>query len=82
MIGDRTHDKSPRGMRFEFACTYAGGSPPDLGYTGLEVSGWEVRRKIIEWCKRKGINQYQIVRNTTYVKDLHGPAVYELYIAS
>jgi len=79
MLGDRTADQSPKGMSLSFACTYGTGVPPDLGYTGKE-SGWELRAKIRAWCSANGVTGYKIVRNTSYLRDLHGPAVYELYV--
>lgn len=78
MIGDRVADQSPKGMTLMFACTYGGGVPAELGFTGKE-NGWELRRKIKAYCKVQNLASYKIVRNTTYVRDLHGPAVYELY---
>lgn len=51
--------------------------PPDLPWKGSE-SGWEMRRKIKEWCKGHDYRDYRIVRNTKYCKDLHG-AVYEIW---
>lgn len=80
MIGDRTRDQAPQGMSLVFACTFGTSQPPDLGFTGNEKTGWEVRRKIAAWCKSKCISNFKILRNTTYVRDLHGPAVYELYV--
>lgn len=69
------------GYACEFACTYgapAGPVPQDLGYTGKE-GGWEMRRKLKAWCIAHGVTEYRIVRNTGYVRDLHGD-VYELWV--
>lgn len=65
------------GYQLQFACTYTDDVPADVGYTGLE-SGWEIRRKLNAWCRAQGLDQYKIVRNTSYVQDLHG-VVYELW---
>lgn len=81
MIGDRVADQSPKGMALAFACTYGGGAPAELGFHGKE-SGWELRRKIKAYCKAQNWVSYKIVRNTSYVRDLHGPAVYELYVST
>ncbi|BBA45138.1 TPA: hypothetical protein ACK3Q6_004081 [Burkholderia cepacia] len=64
-----------------FACTYgepAGPVPKDLGRTGKE-GGWEMRRKLKDWSSKHGVREYKIVRNTSYVRDLHGD-VYELWV--
>lgn len=68
------------GYDIMFACTHGepcGPIPKAIGYTGLE-GGWEMRRKLRAWCKAKGISDYRILRNTGYVRDLHGD-VYELW---
>lgn len=67
------------GYQYQFACDYSSSCPSDLSYTGHE-NGWETRRKIKAWCKSKGITDYRILRNGGYVSDLHGDAVYELYV--
>lgn len=66
------------GYQLEFACTYTDDVPKDLGYTGRE-KGWEMRRKLKAWCTAHHVEQYVIVRNTSYVQDLHG-TVYELWV--
>jgi hypothetical protein len=69
-----------RGYVLEFACMASYGHiPGDLGYTGRE-NGWELRRKIKAWCAAHGIADYEILRNTSYLKDLHGAFVYELWV--
>ena len=62
-----------------FACARFDKPPAELNYTGTE-SGWELRRKIKSYCSQNGIADYQIVRNTSYLSDLHGGAVYELWV--
>ena len=62
-----------------FSCASFDKQPAELGYTGRE-SGWELRRKIKSYCSRNGISDYKIVRNTSYLSDLHGGAVYELWV--
>jgi hypothetical protein len=66
------------GYRLQFACTYTDDVPKDVGYTGRE-NGWEMRRKLKAYCSAHDVQQYQIVRNTSYVQDLHG-TVYELWM--
>lgn len=66
------------GFRLEFSCTHGEEIPSELGFTGRE-NGWEIRRKIKEWCLLHHLDDYQIVRNTSWVKDLHG-VVYELWV--
>lgn len=64
-----------------FACTYgepSGPVPKDLGRTGKE-GGWEMRRKLKIWTAKHGVRECKIVRNTSYVRDLHGD-VYELWV--
>lgn len=81
--GSRNFDELERmlsrdGYVQRFACMSCDAIPSDLGYTGRET-GWEMRRKIKEWCARHGIADFRIVRNTSYHRDLHG-VVYELYL--
>jgi len=66
------------GYSMSFACTYGQNQPSDILLTGHET-GWEMRRKLKAWCKANGVTAYQIVRNTSYHADLHGPCVYELW---
>lgn len=71
-------DLRREGFVLSFSCASFDRPPADLEYTGLE-SGWEMRRILKDWCTRHGIADYRIVRNTSYHKDLHGSAVYELW---
>jgi hypothetical protein len=66
------------GFALTFACTYGESLPADLEYTGRET-GWELRRKLKSYCASHGITNFQIIRNTSYHRDLHGNAVYELW---
>lgn len=66
------------GYRLEFACTHTEPQPADLGITGKE-GGREKRRKIKAWCQAHSLTNFKIVRNTGYVRDLHGD-VYELWV--
>jgi hypothetical protein len=66
------------GFLLRFSCAYFDAPPSDLGWTGRET-GWETRRLIARWCATHGVEDYRIVRNTSYRRDLHGPAVYELW---
>jgi hypothetical protein len=66
------------GYALAFACTYSERQPDDFAYTGRET-GWEMRRLLMAYCVRNAIVDYRIVRNTSYLRDLHGPAVYELW---
>jgi hypothetical protein len=79
MIGDKTKDRRPKGYAFLFACTYGGGMPPEISIPRF-IDGWEIRARLKEWAKSKGIKEYKIHRATDYVKDLHGPAVYEFFV--
>jgi hypothetical protein len=81
VIGDQVANQSPKGMRLQFACTYGRWVPASLGFTGRET-GWELRRKIKAYCKARNLVDYKIIRNTSYVRALHGPAVYELYVTT
>jgi len=66
------------GYACEFSCM--GGDhriPPGVWKKG--ESGWVQRKAIKDWCQENGVKDYKIVRNTGYVKDLHG-VVYELWI--
>ncbi|CAB3974231.1 hypothetical protein BLA3211_07910 [Burkholderia aenigmatica] len=38
-----------------------------------------MRRKLKDWSSKHGVREYKIVRNTSYVRDLHGD-VYELWV--
>lgn len=69
------------GYRLHFECTYGGGIPNDL-HVGAAIGGWELRRRLKAWCESHGITDYIIYRATDYVKDLHGKAVYELWVRS
>lgn len=68
------------GFTLSFSCATFDRQPPALGYTGLET-GWELRRKLKAYCAAKGIADFEIVRNTSYHRDLHG-VVYELWVRS
>lgn len=72
-------DLRRRGYALSFACTYGERQPAELGYTGRET-GWEMRRKLKAYCKHAGITDYEIIRNGGYHADLHGNAVYELWV--
>jgi hypothetical protein len=72
-----TYQLEADGLHLMFACTYTDDYPKDLGWTGKE-GGWEMRRKLKAWCVKHEIVDYKIVRNTGYVRDLHGD-VYELW---
>lgn len=61
----------------QFRCMYGETVPDDFKYIGRET-GWEMRRKIKDWCRRNGLSDYVILRNTSYHRDLHG-AVYEVW---
>ena len=77
---DRVEKKlTAMGYHYDFACTYSTKQPSDFYWTGKET-GWEMRRKLKSWCATHSIRDYKIVRNTGYVHDLHGPAVYELWV--
>jgi len=76
---DRTEATLRRdGYMLRFSCASFGTPPADLKYTGRET-GWEMRRLLKDWCSRNGEADYRILRNTSYLKDLHGPCVYELW---
>ncbi|MCV9963890.1 hypothetical protein OIU34_18600 [Pararhizobium sp. BT-229] len=68
-----------RGYVARFSLATFDRPPEDLGWTGKET-GWEIRRKLKDYCLRHGITDYEIVRNTSYHKDLHGNCVYELWV--
>jgi hypothetical protein len=68
-----------RGFSLDFSLAYFDKPPVDVGWTGKET-GWEIRRKLKAYCGRQGIEDYEIVRNTSYLKDLHGDCVYELWV--
>ena len=61
-----------------FSCATFDTPPHEVGYTGRKT-GWEMRRKLKEYCQSKKIARYEIVRNTSYHADLHGP-VYQLWV--
>ena len=63
----------------EFSCATFDRVPTDVGYTGLET-GWELRRKLKAYCGKNGIEDFKLVRNTSYHRDLYGSAVYELWV--
>lgn len=62
--------------RLLYAFSYGEDRPADLAWSGCE-GGWEMRRKLKAWCSKHGVAEYKIVRNTSYVQDLHVD-VYEL----
>lgn len=66
------------GYALEFACRYGEDQPEDLGWHGRET-GWETRRLLKAWCRRHGLTDTVILRNTSYHQDLIGP-VYELWV--
>lgn len=72
------HDLCRDGYVQQFRCLYGETVPDDFEYTGRET-GWEMRRKIGDWCRRNGLADYVILRNTSYHRDLHG-AVYEAWV--
>lgn len=43
-------------------------------------TGWNIRRAMKEWCEKREITDYIIYKNRSYVKDIHGPYIYELYV--
>lgn len=67
------------GYQPQFECTYGGAIPSDLDLPA-GLTGWEIRRRLKAWCERHAIVDYIIFRATDYVKDLHGSAVYELWV--
>jgi len=68
-----------QGYVLDFSCAYFDKPPADFAWTGKET-GWEMRRKIKAYCEAHGIADYKIVRNLSYLKDLHGSCVYELWV--
>jgi len=76
-VEDKVHRIECGGYRLEFACTYNGGCPKDLDVT---TNGWEMRRRIKDWALNNDYKDIKIFRNTGYLHDLHGEAVYELYV--
>lgn len=81
--GSSKWDRIEAGLRrdgygLDFACAIFDKQPAELHYTGRE-DGWELRRKLKEYCAAVGITDFLIVRNTSYLHDLHGPRVYELW---
>lgn len=85
MLGDRhtsfhAYEQQLRreGYYCSFSCTYSGGAPANLKWTGKET-GWEMRRILKEWAEQNGVKDYKIVRNTSWLRDLHG-IVYELWV--
>lgn len=66
------------GYYCKFSCTYDAGAPDDLIWSS-DDSGWEMRRKLRAWAEKHNITDYRIVRNTSWVRDLHG-IVYELWV--
>jgi hypothetical protein len=80
--GSRRWDRIERDLRRDgyvqqFRCMYGEAVPDDFQYTGRET-GWELRRKIRDWCRTNGMPDHVILRNTSYHRDLHG-AVYEAW---
>ena len=67
------------GYEREWALTYNGGSPPDIGVDGRE-NGWVVRRAIKAWCVKHDITDYRIRPNRGWARDLRGDRVYELWL--
>jgi hypothetical protein len=83
--GSRKWDRIERelgrqGYINQFSLAVFDNPPADLGWTGKETSGWEIRRKLKDYCVRHAIVDFKIVRNTSYHKDLHGDCVYELWV--
>ena len=79
MSWDRIEERLRRdGYVLRFSCASFDRQPADLAYTGKE-DGWTMRRHLKDWCARNGETDYRIVRNTSYHRDLHGNAVYELW---
>lgn len=81
--GSTAWDRIEAGLRrdgyaLHFSCAGFDWQPADLAYTGKE-DGWTMRRILRDWCVRNGLTDYRIVRNTSYHRDLHGTAVYELW---
>ena len=86
---DATYALRQAGYSLRFSCTHspvtACGSgwelPDDFDWPegDYAASGWAWRRSIKTWVKKHGITDYRILRNTTYIPDLHGPRVYELW---
>lgn len=81
--GSRKWDRIERSLRnqgysYVFALTQGGNYPPDFLWTGKET-GWELRRLIKDYCEKNGITEYLIIRNESYLRDLHGRRVYELW---
>lgn len=67
-----------RGYCNAFSLTYDGNVPSDFIWTGKE-SGWQFRRMLKAYCEKNDIKDYVIVRNESYLRDLHGNRVYELW---
>lgn len=85
MLGDRhtsfhAYEAELRAAGYicSFSCTYGGGAPQTFQWTGKET-GWEMRRKLKKWALDNRIEDFKIVRNPSWVRDLHG-IVYELWI--
>lgn len=62
----------------DFSCASFNKPPADFDWSGLE-GGWEMRRKLKAYCAAHAITDFRIVRNGSYLKDLHGGCVYELW---
>lgn len=80
--GSRRWDRIEHALRLDgyvlqFRCMYGETLPDDFDYTGRET-GWEMRRRIADWCRANGLPDFVILRNTSYHRDLHG-AVYEAW---
>ena len=68
------------GYELLFCCTHIHPRSPDDFECLASWNGWDYRRAIKAWVKKHGIVDFKILRNTTYVPDLHGPFVYELWV--
>ena len=76
---DVVYDLAMNGYELEFCCTHVYPQPPsDFCWPDKNATGWDYRRAIKDWAKKRGIKDYVIVRNTCYVQDLHG-IVYECW---
>ena len=68
------------GYVLEFCCSYCSPRPPDdFVWPKHPATGWAYRRAIVSWAKKRRLTDYRILRNTGYVKDLHG-TVYECWV--
>lgn len=71
-------DLSRRGYVQRFRCMTGEDVPEGVAFEGRET-GWQLRRKIKDWCRAQRLPDFVILRNTSYHRDLHGP-VYELWV--